>query len=90
LGVFLRVTDVLDALAYDTTAAMADRIKSGASSREKLRDELDGMKGFKGVTGLTGFDKTRDATRDLTVLTVQDKEIKPWTGLPNATPTPAP
>lgn len=90
VGVFLRVPDVLDALAYDTTAAMADRIKSGASSREKLRDELDGMKGFKGVTGLTGFDKTRDATRDLTVLTVQDKEIKPWTGLPNATPTPAP
>lgn len=77
VGVFLRVPDILDALAYDTMAVMADRVRGGANSREKLRDGLDGMKGYRGVTGLTGFGKDRDATRDLTLLTVQDKEIKP-------------
>ncbi len=77
VGVFLRVPDILDALAYDTMAVMADRVRDGANSREKLRDSLDGMKGYKGVTGLTGFGKDRDATRDLTLLMVQDKEIRP-------------
>lgn len=89
VGVYLRVPDILDALAYDTTGAMVDRMRAGANGREKLRDALDGMKGYKGVTGLTGFDKDRDASRELTILVVADKEIRPVTAGPVA-PAPAP
>ena len=88
-SVFLRAPDILDALAYDTTAVIADRVKSGANTREKLRDSLDGMKGYKGVTGLTGFSRERDATRELTVLTVADRDIKAvGDSKPAATPKP--
>lgn len=77
VGVFLRVPDILDALAYDTTAVMIDRMRSGTRGRDDLREELDDLKGYSGVTGLTGFGKDRDARRELTVLTVTDNEIRP-------------
>ncbi|HVO31569.1 MAG TPA: penicillin-binding protein activator, partial [bacterium] len=90
LGTYLRAPDILDALAYDTTAVLVDRVHGGANNREKLRDALDGMKGFHGVTGLTGFSRDRDATRDLTVLTVADREIKAVGDLKGPAPAPTP
>jgi hypothetical protein len=86
VSVYLGAPDVLAGLAYDTAAVLADRVRNGATGREKLRDALDGMKGYHGVTGLTGFDRNRDATRDLVVLTVQDKAIRVWT--PGSAPAP--
>lgn len=87
VGVYLRVPDILDALSYDSAAIAVAGVRGGATNREKLREFLDDAKGFKGVTGLNGFDGSRDAQRDLTVLTVVDKEIRPVSSLPPA-PTP--
>ena len=89
VGVYLRVPDILDALSYDSAAIVVTGVRSGATNRDKLRESLDDAKGFKGVTGLTGFSKERDAIRELTVLTVLDKEIKPVSAVaPAPAPTP--
>jgi branched-chain amino acid transport system substrate-binding protein len=87
VGVYLRVPDILDALSYDSAAIVVAAVRGGATSREKLREALDDAKNFKGVTGLAGFDANRDASRDLTVLTVIDKEIRPVSAI---APAPAP
>ncbi len=89
VGSFLRVPDVLDALAFDSTSALVERVRAGASTRDKLRDALEEMRGFKGATGMTGFGKDRDAVRELTVLTVAEKEIRPYVA-PPPSPTPNP
>lgn len=77
VNVFVRPPDILDALAYDSAGIAIAQVRGGANNREKLRDALEDAKGFKGVTGLSGFDGKRDAKRDLVVLTVSDKEIRP-------------
>lgn len=77
VGTYLRVPDILDALAYDSAVLLFQRIRAGAVTRKKLRDDLASLKDFKGAAGTLSFDKSGNPDRVLTVLTVQSKEITP-------------
>ncbi len=62
----------IEAIAYDTTsilfsAAMDDRV----DSRESLKNALQGTRMFEGVTGNTIFDKTGNAHKQLSLITIK-------------------
>jgi len=62
----------IEAIAYDTTsilfsAAMDDSV----DSRESLKDALQGTRMFEGVTGDTIFDKTGNAHKQLSLITIK-------------------
>jgi hypothetical protein len=66
----------MDALVYDA-AAMAVRLlaEQGSVTREVFRDRLARSAPFPGVTGKTFFPPSRDAEKELFVLTVRDGRI---------------
>lgn len=77
VGTYLRVPDILDALAYDSARVLFAQIKGGATTRGKLRAAIAKLNGFEGAAGKLSFNEQGEPERELTVLTVQRKEITP-------------
>jgi len=71
-----REPDAIEALVFDA-AGMAVKLllDNRTGDREGLRDGLARMKDYPGVTGKTTFPASRDAEKDLFVLTVKDGRI---------------
>ncbi len=71
-----REPDAMEALVYDATE-MAVRliVDNRAGTRDGFRKNLMLIKGYPGVTGRTSFPPSRDAEKDLFVLTVKDGQI---------------
>ena len=71
-----REPDAMEALVYDS-AAIAVRLllESRAETRESFREGLLQVKGYQGVTGRTSFPPSRDAQKELFILTVKDGQI---------------
>ncbi len=71
-----REPDGMEALVYDA-ADMALRliIENRGGTREAFRRGLMQVKGYPGVTGRTSFSPSRDAEKELFVLTVKDGQI---------------
>ncbi|MHB9098204.1 MAG: penicillin-binding protein activator [Syntrophales bacterium] len=71
-----REPDAMEALVYDA-AAMAVRliIENRGGTREAFRQGLMQIKGYRGVTGRTSFSPSRDAEKELFILTVKDGQI---------------
>ncbi|MDA8125706.1 MAG: penicillin-binding protein activator [Deltaproteobacteria bacterium] len=71
-----REPDVLEALVYDA-AGMAVRLltENRGGTREELGKGFLQVKGYPGVTGKTSFPASRDAEKELFVLTVKDGQI---------------
>jgi ABC-type branched-subunit amino acid transport system substrate-binding protein len=69
--------DVFAALAYDATATLVQGLKNGATSGERLRDELTRMAGFSGVSGLTGFGADGDAQRRFSWIQIRNGRFVP-------------
>lgn len=71
-----REPDTMEALVFDA-AGMAVKLllQNPGGGREGLRGGLAQMKDYPGVTGKTAFPESRDAEKDLFVLTVKDGRI---------------
>jgi branched-chain amino acid transport system substrate-binding protein len=71
-----REPDSMEAHIYDA-AGMAVRILSEnrGGTREAFRNALMQIKGYPGVTGKTSFPATRDAEKELFILTVKDGQV---------------
>jgi branched-chain amino acid transport system substrate-binding protein len=71
-----REPDAMDALVYDTTGiAVKLMTDSSGATREAFRKALSQLRDYPGVTGKTSFPPTRDAEKDLFILTVRDGQI---------------
>lgn len=71
-----REPDAMEALVFDAASmAVKALLQNRAGGREGLRDGLAQMKDYPGVTGRTTFPASRDAEKDLFVLTVRDGRI---------------
>jgi branched-chain amino acid transport system substrate-binding protein len=73
---FGRVPDVMEALVYDA-AGMAVRVllQDPEGTRESFRQGLLALQGYPGATGRSSFGPTREAEKDLFILTVRDGQI---------------
>ena len=73
---YRREPDTMEALVYDA-ADMAIRlvVENHSGTREAFRKSLLQIKGYRGVTGKTSFSSSRDAEKELFVLTVKDGQI---------------
>jgi ABC-type branched-subunit amino acid transport system substrate-binding protein len=69
--------DVFAALAYDATATLVQGLKNGATTGDRLREELTGMAGYSGVSGLTGFGPDGDAQRRLSWIQIRNGRFVP-------------
>ncbi len=71
-----REPDAMEALVYDATE-MAIRliVRNRGGTREAFRKGLMQVKGYQGVTGRTSFSPSRDAEKELFILTVKDGQI---------------
>jgi branched-chain amino acid transport system substrate-binding protein len=73
---YRREPDMIEALVFDA-ADMAVRlvIENRGGTREAFRNSLMQVRGYPGVTGRTSFSPSRDAEKELFVLTVKDGRI---------------
>ena len=62
--------NLLSAQAYDAAMILGSLIKSGASTREELRQALQGLKNFDGVSGRTSFGGRQDAVKRIPILRI--------------------
>jgi branched-chain amino acid transport system substrate-binding protein len=71
-----REPDAMEALVYDS-AAIAVRLllENRVGTRVSFREGLLQLKGYPGVTGRTSFPPSRDAQKELFILTVRDGQI---------------
>jgi ABC-type branched-subunit amino acid transport system substrate-binding protein/predicted negative regulator of RcsB-dependent stress response len=69
--------DVFAALAYDATATLVQGLKNGATSGERLRDELTRMVGYAGVSGVIGFGADGDAQRRFSWIQIRNGRFVP-------------
>ncbi len=71
-----REPDAMEALVYDG-AELAVRliIENRGGTRDAFRKGLLRVKGYQGVTGRTSFPPSRDAEKELFILTVKDGQI---------------
>jgi ABC-type branched-subunit amino acid transport system substrate-binding protein len=68
---------ILEAYAYDTMRLTGEVLRDNPSSdRAALQSVLAKKRGFSGVTGNISFDDEGDARRRLTILTIQQGEIR--------------
>ncbi len=68
---------LLEAYAFDSMRLLGEVLRDNPSAtREDLQKVLSKKKGFSGVTGNISFDEDGDARRRLTVLTVDQGEIR--------------
>jgi branched-chain amino acid transport system substrate-binding protein len=71
-----REPDAMEALVYDAAGMAVRLILDGrGGTRNEFRKNLMLVKGYPGVTGRTSFPPSRDAEKDLFVLTVRDGQI---------------
>ncbi|MHB8907918.1 MAG: penicillin-binding protein activator [Syntrophales bacterium] len=71
-----REPDAMEALVYDAAAiAVRLMVEGRGSTREVFRQGLMQVRGYQGVTGRTSFPPSRDAEKELFVLTVKDGQI---------------
>lgn len=71
-----REPDTMEALVYDAARiAVRLAIAPGGSVRETFRQRLLQVDGYQGVTGKTSFPASRDAEKELFILTVRDGQI---------------
>ncbi len=69
--------DVFAALAYDATALLVRGLKAGATTGERLRDELTRISGQTGVSGITGFGPEGDVQRQLSWIQIRNGHFVP-------------
>jgi len=69
--------DVFAALAYDATLLLVRGLKAGATTGERLRDELTRISGPSGVSGITGFGPTGDVVRDFSWIQIRNGRFVP-------------
>ncbi|MFZ5876685.1 MAG: penicillin-binding protein activator [Nitrospirota bacterium] len=69
--------DVFAALAYDATATLVRGLKNGATSGDRLREELARMVGYAGVSGLIGFGADGDAQRRFSWIQIRNGRFVP-------------
>ncbi|MFZ5863078.1 MAG: penicillin-binding protein activator [Nitrospirota bacterium] len=69
--------DVFAALAYDAAATLVRGIKSGATTGERLREELTKTAGDVGVSGLTGFGSDGEAQRRFSWIQIRNGRFVP-------------
>jgi ABC-type branched-subunit amino acid transport system substrate-binding protein len=73
---YSREPEVMEALAYDAAGIIVKVIKEyDAETREQFRDSLLRLKNYRGVTGKISFSGTRDAQKDIFILTIKDGQI---------------
>ena len=73
---YSREPDVMEALVYDAAGIIVKAIKEyDAETREQFRDSLLRIRNYRGVTGKTSFSGTRDAQKDIFILTIKDGQI---------------
>jgi branched-chain amino acid transport system substrate-binding protein len=71
-----REPDAMEALVYDAADIVVRlMIENRGGTREAFRKSLLQVKGYRGVTGRTTFSSSRDAEKELFVLTVKDGQI---------------
>jgi len=68
---------LLEALGYDSIKIIQEAIRQGAIKRDSIRDALLKINHFEGVAGEMTFNSSRDAVRELPLLTVTNGEIVP-------------
>ncbi len=69
--------DVFAALAYDATMLLIRGVKAGATTGERLREELTKMSGPAGVSGITGFGPEGDVQRQLSWIQIRNGQFVP-------------
>jgi ABC-type branched-subunit amino acid transport system substrate-binding protein len=69
--------DVFAALAYDATTVLVRGLKAGATSGDRLRDELTRIADYTGITGLTGFGSDGEAQRKLSWIQIRNGRFVP-------------
>jgi branched-chain amino acid transport system substrate-binding protein len=71
-----REPDTMEALVYDgADIAVKLLVENRSGTRDAFRKELVQIKGYPGVSGKTSFPPSRDAEKDLFILTVKDGRI---------------
>ena len=71
-----REPDTMEALVYDAAdIAVKLLLENRSGTREAFRMGLTQIKGYPGVSGKTSFPPSRDAQKDLFILTVKDGRI---------------
>jgi branched-chain amino acid transport system substrate-binding protein len=69
--------DVFAALAYDATWLLVRGLKAGATTGERLRDELTKLTARSGVSGITGFRPDGDVERDFSWIQIRNGRFVP-------------
>lgn len=69
--------DVFAALAYDAASVLIQGLKAGATTGERLRDELIRLTGPSGVSGITGFGPDGDAQRQFSWIQIRNGRFVP-------------
>jgi branched-chain amino acid transport system substrate-binding protein len=76
-GKFDETPTVLEAQAYDALRLLIDTIRRARpTSRDALREALTQVQSFPGLTGPFGFGPTREPTRPLLLLTIENRRIR--------------
>jgi ABC-type branched-subunit amino acid transport system substrate-binding protein len=69
--------DVFSALAYDATSLLIRGLKAGATTGERLRDELSKITGHSGVSGITGFGPEGEVQRQFSWIQIRNGRFVP-------------
>lgn len=64
--------------AYDALDILAEAIKKGGYSADKIKAALYSIKDFSGVTGDTSFDENGDVAKPIQIMKVIDRKFKSW------------
>jgi ABC-type branched-subunit amino acid transport system substrate-binding protein len=73
---FGRVPGSMEALVYDATAMSVQvLLRDRPGTREAFREGLLALQGYPGATGRTSFSSSRDARKELFILSVRDGQI---------------
>lgn len=63
------------AYAFDAASVLIESFKEGATTREAVKEKLDGLKNFEGVTGTLTFDENGDVETEPQKLIVKDGQF---------------
>jgi branched-chain amino acid transport system substrate-binding protein len=63
------------AYAFDAASVLIEAIKEGATTREAVKEKLDGLKNIEGVTGTLTFDENGDVETEPQKLIVKDGQF---------------
>ncbi len=69
--------DVFAALAYDAASMLIRGLKAGATTGERLRDELSKLTGHAGVSGITGFGPEGEVQRQFSWIQIRNGRFVP-------------